>query len=59
MKRGLFILAMALWATPAFAQTGVQIPEPSDVALFALGVAGLILGRQSSKRKPKDPDEDA
>jgi hypothetical protein len=59
MKRGLITLALAAWATPAFAQTGIQIPEPSDVALFALGVAGLILGRQSSKRKPKEPDEDA
>jgi hypothetical protein len=59
MWRGLIILVLASWVTPALAQTGVQIPEPSDFALFALGVAGLIVGRQSSRRSPKDRDDDA
>jgi hypothetical protein len=58
MKRGLSFLALVMIASPAFAQAGTPIPEPTDFALFALGVAGLILGRQSSRRSPKDRDED-
>lgn len=27
--------------------SGGEIPEPSDLALFALGLIGLIVGRQS------------
>lgn len=59
MKRGLFFLAVLAMATPAFAQSQVSVPEPSDIGLFALGVAGLIIGRRSSRRPPRDHDEDA
>lgn len=38
------IVALAA-ATPAFAQ-GLAIPEPSTLALFGLGVAGVIIGRR-------------
>jgi len=45
------LLAIAS-ATPAFAQSsGISIPEPTDGALFALGVVGLIVGRQIAKRR--------
>jgi hypothetical protein len=59
MKRGLSLLVLAMIASPAFAQAGTPIPEPTDFAMFALGVAGLILGRQTSRRSPRDHDEDA
>jgi hypothetical protein len=29
---------------------GTNVPEPADFALFALGVAGLIIGRRSVKK---------
>jgi hypothetical protein len=48
-------LVMVLVAAPALANTGTAIPEPSDIGLFALAVAGLILGRSISKRPPVDP----
>jgi hypothetical protein len=43
-----------LAATPALAQSAVSIPEPTDLALFGLGVAGLIIGRRGARKKPKD-----
>lgn len=54
--RGAFILAAIAAATPALANTGIAIPEPGDIGLFALAVAGLILGRSFSKRPPADPN---
>ena len=39
-------------ATPALAQGSTAIPEPTDLALFGLGVLGLILGRRGARRKP-------
>ncbi|WP_421849471.1 PEP-CTERM sorting domain-containing protein [Novosphingobium sp.] len=40
-------------ATAAFAQAsgGTAIPEPTDGALFAIGLAGLIIGRRVARRK--------
>lgn len=59
MNRGLVIIAL-LAATPAWAQAaGTPVPEPSDIALFALGVAGLLIGRRSSRRSMTRPDDDA
>jgi hypothetical protein len=38
------------FATPALA-AGVAIPEPSSMALFGLGVIGVIIGRRGARRK--------
>ena len=49
--------AALLIAAPAVAQAGTAVPEPSNIALLALGVVGLLLGRRGAKRKPpKDRD---
>lgn len=55
-----FILFLTLlaFAEPALAAT--KIPEPSDLGLFLLGVAGLIIGRQGAKAlKSRDDDSAA
>lgn len=52
MRVATFILLLAS-ASPAFA-AGTAIPEPSTAALFALGVGGLIIGREAAKRRRKD-----
>jgi len=48
--------AALLAASPAWASGGVEIPEPTDLTLLALGLAGLIIGRRGAKRPPKDSD---
>jgi len=50
---GLVLLGGAsAFATPAWAKGWIAIPEPTDLTLFALGVAGLIVGRMAARRKP-------
>jgi len=45
-------------AVPALAQSGsVQIPEPGDAALFVIAVIGLVVGRQASRRAPRQDDD--
>lgn len=54
MKRARNILAFAYFASfasPAFAEGGVRVSEPSALAVFALGVLGVIVGRQVSRRR--------
>ena len=46
-----------LAAVPAAASGGATVPEPSDLALFALGLAGVIIGRQSVKRRNRNEDD--
>jgi hypothetical protein len=46
-----FSLALA---SPALAQGGAIVPEPSDLTLFALGIAGVIIGRRASIKRRKD-----
>jgi hypothetical protein len=38
------------FATPALA-AGAAIPEPSSMALFGLGVIGVVIGRMGARRK--------
>lgn len=45
-------LVAAFAASPATAAGGIDIPEPSDPWLFALGVVGLLVGRRAARRKP-------
>ncbi len=52
MRLVLGAMIAALAAAPAAAAGGIEIPEPSDPWLFALGVVGLIVGRQVAKRRP-------
>ena len=51
-------LMVALTASPATAAWGaaggIDIPEPSDPWLFALGVVGLLVGRHASRKKPPE-----
>jgi hypothetical protein len=47
-------LAVALAASPAAAAGGIDIPEPGDPWLFALGVVGLLVGRHASREKPPE-----
>ncbi len=49
------ILSLVFVAAPVEAADGIQIPEPSNMALMALGLAGLVVGRHAARSKrPKD-----
>jgi hypothetical protein len=41
-------------AAPVWASGGMAIPEPTDLTLLALGLAGLIIGRRGAKRPRQD-----
>ncbi|MEO5598167.1 MAG: hypothetical protein ABIQ66_06065 [Novosphingobium sp.] len=47
-----------LLAAPVTAHGGVDIPEPTDFALFSLGVIGLILGRRAAMKRGVRPPSD-
>ncbi len=52
LRISLTVFAAFVAATPALAQTaGISIPEPSDGALFAIGVVGLVVGRQVARKR--------
>jgi hypothetical protein len=57
MRTVLPFFTLLLLSQPANAWSGTQIPEPSNLALFGLGLTGLIIGRQISKRR-KDTRDD-
>ena len=43
-----------LVSTPAWAAGSTAIPEPTDLTLLAMGLAGLIIGRRGAKKPPQD-----
>lgn len=47
------VLALTL-ASPVWASPGISIPEPTDLTLFALAFAGLVVGRYAAKRRKND-----
>lgn len=59
MIRGYSFAALLVMSTPALAQGSIKIPEPTDIALFGLAIAGLIIGRRSSKAPPYDDNDNA
>lgn len=56
--RFLLPLAFAFLASPALAaaKNGAQVSEPSNIALFGLGLVGLVVGRYVSRRRRTDDE---
>lgn len=50
-------LTILIVSAPAHAAGGTPIPEPSNLALFGLGLAGLVFGRMMAKRKNDTRDD--
>jgi hypothetical protein len=52
--RSLTLTLIAIFAaSPALAQSGgSSIPDPSGIALFGMGLAGVIIGRHFSRKRP-------
>ncbi len=52
-------VALSTTAMANAAITGIStpIPEPSDFALFLMGVAGLVVGRRSSRKRRQNDDD--
>ena len=59
LKIAMILCAALLFsaAVPLQAAGGTEVPEPSDLALFALGLIGVIIGRQGIAPR-KDRRED-
>lgn len=41
-------------SSPAYAASGIPLPEPSSMLLFGLGVAGVAIGRKFSSKRGED-----
>jgi hypothetical protein len=41
-------------ASPAHAESAVRIPEPADLTLLAIAVAGVIIGRHMARKGRDD-----
>jgi hypothetical protein len=59
MIRGYSFITLLMLSAPALAQGSIKIPEPTDIVLFGLAVAGLVIGRRSSKAPPHKDNNDA
>ena len=53
-RTAIAVACSLLLALPAHAETSVALPDPSGLMLFSLGVIGVIVGRQASRKRPKD-----
>jgi hypothetical protein len=40
-------------------RVATPVPEPSDFALFVIGVVGLLIGRRTSRSRRRADDRDA
>ncbi|MGB7372570.1 hypothetical protein [Pontixanthobacter sp.] len=50
-------LVLAVLASPALASaSGARVSEPSNIALFGLGLVGLVVGRYVSRRRRTDDE---
>ena len=45
-----FLVSSLAVAAPAYAAAGTPLPEPSGLALLAMGVAGVAIGRWLSSK---------
>ena len=55
MTACLICIALALtMPAAALAQDGAQVPAGSNLTLFALGVAGILIGRYASRLRNRD-----
>jgi hypothetical protein len=45
---------LLLAASPVSAAGSAQVPEGSNLTLFALGIAGVLIGRHASSRRKRD-----
>jgi hypothetical protein len=52
--RSLFAIALLHTSSAALAGDGTQVPEGSQLTLFALGLLGVIVGRRLAMRSPED-----
>ena len=50
-------LSTSAMANAAIPGITTSIPEPSDFALFVMGIAGLVIGRRSSRRRRQSDDD--
>jgi hypothetical protein len=51
------VLISVSCVAPAYAAGTVVLPDPSGLTLFALGVAGLIVGRHAARKHRDDDDK--
>ena len=56
MTRLTAFAVLLLAAAPAHAEGAAQVSEPSQLALVALGILGVIVGRNAAKRRKNDDD---
>ncbi len=58
MTRLTALAVLLLAAAPAYAEGAAQVSEPSQLALVALGILGVIVGRNAAKRRKSTTTSD-